>query len=154
MFEHMKNWPLLFSRISSWLRHGGRFFMHVFTHRSHSYHFEVRDESDWMSRYFFTGGMMPSDDLATRFQEHLQLVKHWRVNGRHYHRTAECWLENMDAHRERIMPLFASCYGDANAERWWSYWRVFFMSCAELWGYRKGEEWLVSHYAFDKPVFN
>ena len=154
MFEHMKNWPLLFSRISSWLRPGGRFFMHVFTHRTHSYHFEARDESDWMSRYFFTGGMMPSDDLATRFQEHLHLAKHWRVNGLHYSRTAECWLDNMDANRERIMPLLANCYGAANAERWWSYWRVFFMSCAELWGYRKGEEWLVSHYALDKPVLN
>jgi cyclopropane-fatty-acyl-phospholipid synthase len=151
MFEHMKNWPRLMAQIARWLRPEGLFFAHVFTHSRFCYHFEVRDETDWMSRYFFTGGMMPAHDLFPRFQDDLRLVADWRVNGRHYAQTAEHWLQNMDAHRAEIMPLFAQTYGEAAALKWWSYWRVFYLACAELWWFRGGEEWHVSHYLFRKP---
>ncbi|MES1168328.1 MAG: cyclopropane-fatty-acyl-phospholipid synthase family protein, partial [Oleiharenicola lentus] len=89
MFEHMKNWPRLLASIARWLKPDGRFFAHVFTHARSAYHFEVRDESDWMSKYFFTGGMMPAHDLFPRFQDDLKLVQDWKVNGRHYAQTAE-----------------------------------------------------------------
>jgi cyclopropane-fatty-acyl-phospholipid synthase len=148
MFEHMKNWPELLARISRWLQPDGKFFAHVFVHATTPYHFEARDESDWMSRYFFTGGMMPAHDLFAQFQEHLCLVESWKVNGTHYARTAEHWLRNMDAHRAAIIPLFAETYGAHEAGKWWVYWRVFFMACAELWAYRGGLEWHVSHYLF------
>lgn len=151
MFEHMKNWPKLMAHIARWLRAEGFFFAHVFTHSRFAYHFEARDESDWMSRYFFIGGMMPAHDLFPAFQEHLRLVSDWKVNGCHYARTAEHWLQNMDAHRAEIMPLFAQTYGPDQALKWWSYWRVFYLACAELWWFRKGEEWHVSHYLFRKP---
>ncbi len=151
MFEHMKNYQVLFSRIAGWLRPGGLMFVHIFTHHRLSYHFVARDASDWMSRYFFTGGQIPSHDLLSHFQDDLKLVSDWRVNGTHYQRTAEHWLQNMDRHKEEIMPLFAATYGADQARKWWVYWRVFYMSCAELWGYRDGEEWLVSHYLFRKP---
>jgi len=150
MFEHMKNWPRLLANISRWLKSGGLFFLHIFTHARLAYHFVVRDQTDWMSRYFFTGGMMPSDDLVTHFQDDLKLLNHWRINGRHYQRTAELWLQNMDRHRAELRPLLAQTYGAGQATKWWVYWRVFFMSCAELWGYRGGEEWLVSHYLMRK----
>jgi cyclopropane-fatty-acyl-phospholipid synthase len=151
MFEHLKNYQLLFRNIARWLRPGGLLFTHIFTHDRLSYHFIARDETDWMSRYFFTGGQIPAHDLFSHFQDDLKLVSDWRVNGRHYQQTAEHWLQNMDQHRDEIIPLFRDTYGTDQALKWWCYWRVFYMSCAELWGYKNGEEWLVSHYLFRKP---
>jgi cyclopropane-fatty-acyl-phospholipid synthase len=151
MFEHMRNYQTLLQRISTWLRPGGTLFVHIFTHKEYAYPFEVRDDSDWMAKYFFTGGIMPSDDLLLYFQDNLKLRNHWQVNGQHYQKTAEGWLSNMDAHRDQIMLVFIATYGASQALKWWNYWRVFFMSCAELWGYNQGREWLVSHYLFAKP---
>jgi len=151
MFEHLKNYELLFRNIARWLKPGGLLFTHIFTHSRLSYHFVARDASDWMSRYFFTGGQMPAHDLLPQFQDDLKLVQDWKLSGTHYQRTAEHWLQNMDKHKEDILPLFADTYGRDQAVKWWAYWRVFYMACAELWGYRNGEEWLVSHYVFRKP---
>ena len=150
MFEHMRNWPALFERIEAWLRPQGRFFLHVFAHRSAPYFFEVHDESDWMSRHFFSGGMMPNDDLALRFQGGLQLERRWRWSGEHYERTANAWLQNMDQRRDTVMPILQRVYGAAEARRWWVRWRLFFMACAELFGYDGGQQWWVSHYLFRK----
>lgn len=150
MFEHMRNWPALFKRVSGWLQPRGRFFMHVFVHRSTPYAFVERDETDWMSRHFFAGGMMPSDDLALHFQDDLKLVQRWRWNGRHYERTADAWLANMDARRAALWPVIAATYGRSAAAQWWTRWRMFFMSCAELFGYDNGEQWWISHYLFER----
>lgn len=148
MFEHMKNWGELMRRIAGWLRPGGKLFIHVFTHRDTAYHFESRDGTDWMSRHFFTGGIMPSNCLAGRFQDDLALEARWEVEGRHYGQTAEHWLENTDRNREEVLRIFARTYGPAQARKWFAYWRVFFMACAELWNYRGGSEWMVCHYRF------
>ena len=150
MFEHMKNYERLLGNIARWLTPAGLLFVHIFTHREYAYHFEARADSDWMARYFFSGGIMPSDDLLLYFQDDLTLKEHWRVSGRHYQQTAEAWLRNMDRHRSEIRPLLAATYGERHTTRWWVYWRVFYMACAELWGFRNGEEWLVSHYLFGK----
>lgn len=151
MFEHMRNYQRLLQRIAGWLQPGGKLFVHVFSHRRFAYPFETEGADNWMGRCFFTGGLMPSHDLLTHFQEDLTLEERWRLNGRHYQRTAEAWLANQDQHRAELLALFAAVYGPDQAARWFQRWRVFFMACAELFGYGGGEEWGVSHYRFGQP---
>jgi cyclopropane-fatty-acyl-phospholipid synthase len=149
MFEHMKNYQALLARISHWLKPDGKLFVHIFTHQTFAYHYEDTDGTDWLTRYFFAGGTMPSDDLLLYFQRDLRIEHHWRVDGTHYQQTANAWWNNMRAHRAQIMPILANTYGAQNAKRWWVYWKLFFLACAELWGYDQGRQWLVSHYLFN-----
>jgi len=156
MFEHLRNYRLLFERLAFWMRPGAKLFVHVFCHRRFAYPFEVSDPAadgpgDWMARHFFTGGLMPSADLLPHFRGALDPEERWLVNGEHYRRTAEAWLENLDRRRPAILPLLERAYGRRGRARWLRRWRVFFMSCAELFGYRDGEEWMVAHYRFRKP---
>jgi len=145
MFEHLRNWPLAFDRVARWLQPDGRFFLHVFAHRDAPYAFEDRDASDWMTRHFFAGGIMPSDDLALACQDHLHVLDRWRWSGVHYQRTAAAWLANMDAQREQLMPLLVETYGSDDAQLWWNRWRLFFLSVEELFGWNGGRQWWVSH---------
>ncbi|MDM0044505.1 cyclopropane-fatty-acyl-phospholipid synthase family protein [Variovorax dokdonensis] len=149
MFEHLRNWPTAFARVASWIRPGGFFFMHVFAHREAPYAFDVRDDSDWMARYFFSGGMMPSDDLPLYFQDDLRIADRWRWDGRHYARTARAWLDNMDAKRDQLLPVVQAAHQDTQAV-WWTRWRLFFMAVEELFGWNAGQQWWVSHYLMER----
>lgn len=148
MFEHMRNYEVLFRRIAGWLNEDGRFFMHIFCHRSAAYEYLDQGPADWMSRHFFSGGIMPSGDLPLRFQEHLQLEEQWRWSGWHYHKTAEAWLRNMDARKARAFPVIEQTYGAESAERWWNRWRIFFLAVSEMFASNDGTEWGVGHYLF------
>jgi cyclopropane-fatty-acyl-phospholipid synthase len=152
MFEHMRNYEVLLEKVARFLKNDGKLFVHIFSHKYLTYFFDVKDDSDWMSKYFFSGGVMPSDHLLLYFPKHIQIQKHWRVNGLHYSKTSEAWLKNMDENKSTILPLFEKTYGKHQAIKWFVYWRLFFLACAELWGYNKGEEWFVSHYLFTKNV--
>lgn len=150
MFEHMRNYAELYRRIDGWLKPGGKFFKHIFVNRSTPYLFEDRDASDWMSRHFFSGGMMPSDALPLYFQDHLKIQQRWCWDGRHYEKTSNAWLDKMDENREALWPLFEQTYGKDFASLWWQRWRIFFMACAELFAFDKGQQWYVNHYLFSK----
>lgn len=150
MFEHMRNYEKLLANVSKWLNSEGRLFVHIFTHIKYAYPYSDKGESDWMARYFFTGGQMPSDNLLLYFQDDLRLIRHWRVNGVHYAKTSQAWLENMDRQKDVLLPVLAKAYGEEQKTKMWVYWRIFFMACRELFAWNDGNEWLVSHYLFEK----
>jgi cyclopropane-fatty-acyl-phospholipid synthase len=152
MFEHMKNYQILYKKLSGWLVEDGLFFMHIFCHKSSPYEFLDKGVNDWMTRYFFTGGIMPSDDLPLFFQDSLTIQKRWRWNGSHYANTSNAWLKNMDQKKNELMPIIADVYGHDSAQKWWQRWRIFFMSCAELFAFNNGQEWYVAHYLFSKSA--
>ena len=149
MFEHMRNYTRLLERIASWMRPEAKLFVHVFCHRRFAYPFQTEDADDWMGKYFFTGGIMPNESLLLNFQDDLKVTKQWRWSGSHYARTANAWLENLDAARDELMPVFRRTYGAADSSRWFQRWRIFFMACAELWDVDGGREWFVAHYRFE-----
>ena len=149
MFEHMRNYKKLLSKISSWLNNDGKLFIHIFTHQSVVYPFENQGEADWMAREFFSGGMMPSHDLLLHFQDDLIIDDVWSMSGTHYEKTSLAWVNKMDANKDSIMKIFLKTYGD-DAKLWFQRWRIFFMSCEKLFGYNNGSEWGVSHYRFNK----
>ena len=150
MFEHMRNYEELLRRVSGWLTAEGLLFVHIFAHTKYAYLFETEGPGDWMAEHFFTGGVMPSDDLLLHFQHDVKLVDHWRFEGTQYEKTAEAWLKNMDRHRRAILELFQTAYGAGEELKWLVRWRVFFMACAEVWGCQQGREWIVSHYLFQR----
>jgi len=150
MFEHMRNYDTLFTRISRWLKDDGKLFVHIFCHRNLMYPFETEGDDNWMGKYFFTGGLMPAADTLLHFQQHLSIEQRWLLPGTHYQRTANHWLANQDANRDEVMAVLTDAYGATEAARWNQRWRIFWMSCAELFGYDDGREWLVAHYRFAK----
>ena len=149
MFEHMRNYERLLASIAPYLKPDGKLFVHLFCHRSLAYPFQSEGPTNWMGRYFFSGGMMPSADLLRRFDRDLKVTRHWSWDGRHYQRTAEAWLENLDDRRSDVIPILQSAYGHDDGRRWLHRWRMFFLAVAELFGYSQGEEWFVSHYLLE-----
>jgi len=149
MFEHMRNWPELYRRISEWLAPEGRFFKHVFAHREIAYLFR-EGPNEWMSRHFFFGGMMPADALPLHLQQDLSILDHWRVSGRHYARTCDSWLALLDASREAVTKILADSHWPNEAQVQFNRWRLFLLACSELFAFRNGNEWIVSHYLMEK----
>ena len=150
MFEHMKNYEVLLKRIAALLADGGKLFVHIFSNTQRAHEFDDSDPKNWMARTFFTGGLMPSDDLLPHFQRDLILEEHWRVGGMHYTRTLNAWFRRMLRQKKDILPILAETYGEENKTRWWVNWKLFFLGCAETWRLCTGKEYIVSHYLFSK----
>ena len=148
MFEHMRNYQQLMARIGRWLVPGGKLFVHIFCHRDLLYPFEIEGEDNWMGRHFFTGGLMPAADTLLHFQDDLSIEQRWLLSGEHYEKTANAWLQNHDDNQQAILELLQATYGKQNAKVWNQRWRMFWMACAELFGYDDGKEWRVAHYRF------
>lgn len=149
MFEHMKNYELLMAKLARWLLPDGKLFVHLFAHKTLAYHYDTVDHSDWMARYFFTGGTMPSSDLLPQFQADLRLQQQWWLSGEHYQKTAGAWLMGLDRNRTSILRALQTCYGPRDAPIWFQRWRMFYIAVQELFGYRGGSEWGVAHYLFE-----
>ncbi|KAK6927251.1 hypothetical protein RJ641_005842 [Dillenia turbinata] len=152
MFEHMKNYKDLLKKISNWMKKDGLFFIEHFCHKAFAYHFEDENEDDWITRYFFTGGTMPSANLLLYFQDDVSFVNQWLVNGKHYAQTSEEWLKTMDQNLSSVRPIMESTYGKDAAVKWTVYWRTFFIAVAELFGYNNGDEWMVVHFLFKRKA--
>lgn len=150
MFEHMANWRALLERCKLWVAPGGRLFLHVFAHYAAPYRFDVSNRSDWIAQHFFTGGIMPSQDLAGRFPDLFTIEKEWRWSGVNYQHTARAWLANFDANITRIRPILRATYG-SDARLWEHRWRLFFLATAGLFGHADGSVWGVSHHLL-KPT--
>jgi len=150
MFEHMRNYPLLFKRISTWLKPEGLLFVHIFVHKALAYPYEDNGDADWMTRYFFSGGQMPSERLFYQFQDDMRVVEKWRVNGSHYQKTARAWLDKTDLNSQTIQSVFEQHYSKKESQRWVQRWRMFFIACEEMFGFNRGDEWFVSHYLLSK----
>ncbi|WP_420428625.1 SAM-dependent methyltransferase [Algiphilus sp.] len=149
MFEHMKNYGALLAKLRRWLRDAeSRLFVHIFAHKLLAYHFEDRSRDDWMTRYFFSGGTMPSENLLLHFQDDLRIERQWWVDGKHYERTSNQWLAGMDANRDAILKTFRESDYGAEPDIWFQRWRMFYMAVAELFGFDNGNEWGVAHYRF------
>ena len=147
MFEHVRNHRALTDRISQWLKADGKLFVHIFCHRDFAYPFDDRGQDDWMARQFFTGGMMPSFGLLPAVASSFDLAAKWRIPGQHYQATSEAWLQRLDDQRDEIESILADAPDpQVQTQRW----RMFFMACAELFGYDKGSQWQVAHYLFEQ----
>ncbi|KAK0571147.1 hypothetical protein LWI29_012393 [Acer saccharum] len=152
MFEHMKNYQDLLKKVSNWMKQDSLLFVHHFCHKTFAYHFEETNEDDWITRYFFSGGTMPSANLLLYFQDDVSVADHWLINGKHYAQTSEEWLKRMDQNVASIKPIMESTYGNDQATKWTVYWRTFFIAVAELFGYNDGEEWMVALFLFKKKI--
>ena len=150
MFEHLKNWDEIFARISQWLKKDGKFFIDIFTHKDFPYHYETEGPANWLGKHFFSGGMMPSDNLILYFQDNITLENHWKCSGIHYKKSADAWLKNLDMYSDELMPLLENVYGKEDAMKWFHRWRMYFIALSEAFGSSNGQEWFSSQYRFRK----
>lgn len=150
MFEHTKNSKILMDSINKWLSPDGLFFMHVFAHKYNPYYFDTEQKNAWMAKYFFTGGMMPNHDLFRDLESDLNYQKSWMLSGTHYEKTSNAWLDKMDSNKTKILELFRRNNSNSVAKKKFYFWRLFFIACAEIFGYNGGSEWIISHHLFKK----
>lgn len=150
MFEHMRNWPELLHRINCWLKDDGRLFIHIFVHRELAYLFNESGKNNWMAEHFFKEGMMPAENLLFMLNDDLLVEKHWRVNGKHYAKTLRAWLDAIDRNKETAIEILARQLGEDEAVFQFGRWRIFFMACEELFGFKEGNEWYIAHYLLKK----
>ncbi|WP_313675191.1 class I SAM-dependent methyltransferase [Mycolicibacterium sp.] len=146
MLEHMKNYDMVLKKVSSWLKSDGRMMVQILGNRRFAYDFKT---TDWMGKYFFAGGTMPSRDLFEHFlPPDLKQAKVWDVNGREYTKTLDAWLHRLDTNKAQCLQALEG--GPTSASIALERWRMFLLFCSEVFAYRGGNEWMVFHYLFEK----
>ena len=148
MFEHLRNYKLILNSLNSLLKPDGRLFIHIFCHKELTYFYEIKNNYDWMTKYFFEGGIMPSQDIFKYFDDELEVINQWDVNGNHYAQTCKAWLNNHYKNKDKILDIFDKHYDKPKI--WFNRWRIFFLSCEAFFAINNGREYFVSHYLFKK----
>ena len=149
MFEHLRNYKLILKTLNNLLKPDGRLFVHIFCHKELTYFYEIKNSYDWMTKYFFEGGIMPSQDIFKYFDDELEVINQWDVNGNHYAQTCKAWLDNHYKNKDKILDVFDKHYDKPKI--WFNRWRIFFLSCEAFFAINNGKEYFVSHYLFKKP---
>ncbi len=147
MFERVGDYSSALGRISGLLKDGGKLFVQNAAHRELCY---PHDGKGRVEKHFFAGGLMPCADIFSYFPEHFSVAYHWNVPGTHYQKTCRAWLERLDEAGKETKMIMRETYGFSHFRRRRAYWRIFFMMCEEMFGYRGGAEWLVSHTLLEK----
>ncbi len=148
MFEHLRNYKLILNSLNHALKPDGKLFIHIFCHKKLTYLYEMKNNLDWMTKYFFQGGIMPSKDIFQYFEGELEIINQWDINGNHYSKTCKAWLNNHYKNKKKILDIFEKHYDEPKI--WFNRWRIFFLSCEAFFALNNGKEYFVGHYLFKK----
>ena len=148
MFEHLRNYKLILNYLNHALKPDGKLFIHIFCHKKLTYLYEMKNNFDWMTKYFFQGGIMPSKDIFQYFEDELEIINQWDINGNHYSKTCKAWLNNHYKNKKKILDIFEKHYDEPKI--WFNRWRIFFLSCEAFFALNNGREYFVAHYLFKK----
>lgn len=107
MFEAVgeQYWPVFFERMKRCLKPGGTAGLQIITIQDRFFE-SYRNEMDFIRRYIFPGGMLPSPLILKSLGDEadLQMVSE-RVFGHDYAKTLQIWRERFDEAWPTIMPL-------------------------------------------------
>ena len=147
-FEYVRNWENLLNKLQEeWLETEGKILINFVAHKSNSY---IQDQTTWMGKHFLKGKIVPEHSIIKSLDKvigkSLEPEAEYKVNGRHYSKTAEAWLMLLDSEKARIIKLLEQAYGKEQAKLWFNRWRVYFLMLSEAFRMREGTEWFVSHY--------
>ena len=148
MFEHLRNYKLILNYLNHALKPDGKLFIHIFCHKKLTYLYEMKNNFDWMTKYFFQGGIMPSKDIFQYFEDELEIINQWDINGNHYSKTCKAWLNNHYKNKKKILDVFKIHYDYPKI--WFNRWRIFFLTCEAFFALNDGKEYFITHYLFKK----
>ena len=148
MFEHLRNYKLILNSLNELLKPDGRLFIHIFCHKKLTYFYELKNNLDWMTKYFFKGGIMPSMDIFKYFEDEVIIINQWNINGNNYSKTCKAWLDNHYKNKRKILDIFKKHYDKPKI--WYNRWRIFFLSCQAFFALNKGNEYFVSQFLLRK----
>jgi len=151
MFEHTRNTKLLLQNIEQWLEDDGKLFIQVFSHQKYPQFFDDFSNS-WMSKNFFTGGMMPYKNFYGDIQKKLKIVQSWEIEGIYYQKTLDSWLNNLEINKREISKQLSYELKPQNSKILTNRFRMFLLICSELFGFNSGKEWVVMNHLFEKEA--
>ena len=149
MFEHTRNTKLLMEKINGWLNQKGKLFIQVFSHSTYPQFFDNYSDS-WMSRNFFSGGMMPYSGFHQEIAGCLNLVEMWEESGLHYHKSLEAWLNNLDYSKKQLIEILDIPDQSTSPKTAINKFRIFLLFCSELFSHNQGMSWKILNYLFTK----